>query len=130
MPPVGGVGRRLRLSSQYILRTVQPCQQQIGSPTRDIPSEPRHIYLHVPFCARRCSYCDFSIAVRHSVPVDEHLRALDAELDTRVGSRPPSEVDTIYLGGGTPSRLGGEGVSALTPWSLPCSMPDGRESDR
>ena len=77
----------------------------------DIPFVPRHVYLHVPFCARRCSYCDFSIAVRRTVPVDEYLRALDAELHTRFGSRPPSEVDTIYLGGGTPSRLGGEGVA-------------------
>lgn len=72
---------------------------------------PRHVYLHVPFCARRCSYCDFSIAVRRNVPVDEYLRALEAEIRTRFGARQPSEVDTIYLGGGTPSRLGGEGVA-------------------
>ena len=71
---------------------------------------PRHVYLHVPFCARRCSYCDFSIAVRREVPVDEYLAALDAELRARFGSAPPKMVDTLYLGGGTPSRLGGEGV--------------------
>ena len=74
-------------------------------------SVPRHIYLHVPFCARRCSYCDFSIAVRRTVPVDEYLRALEAEIQTRFGALQPSEVDTIYLGGGTPSRLGGDGVA-------------------
>jgi oxygen-independent coproporphyrinogen-3 oxidase len=72
---------------------------------------PRHVYLHVPFCARRCTYCDFSIAVRRDVPVDEYLAALDAELTTRFGGRAPHEVDTIYLGGGTPSRLGGAGVA-------------------
>lgn len=71
----------------------------------------RHVYIHVPFCARRCSYCDFSIAVRRDVPVDEYLAALDAELATRFGSREATEVDTIYLGGGTPSRLGGVGVA-------------------
>ncbi len=71
----------------------------------------RHIYLHVPFCARRCSYCDFSIAVRRDVPVDEYLAALDAELSIRFGTASPTEVDTIYLGGGTPSRLGGAGVA-------------------
>lgn len=70
----------------------------------------RHVYLHVPFCARRCSYCDFSIAVRREVPVDEYLAALDAELCTRFRDTEPLEVDTIYLGGGTPSRLGGDGV--------------------
>jgi oxygen-independent coproporphyrinogen-3 oxidase len=72
---------------------------------------PRHIYVHVPFCARRCSYCDFSIAVRREVPVDEYLHALDAELTTRFGSARVDEVDTIYFGGGTPSRLGGEGLA-------------------
>jgi oxygen-independent coproporphyrinogen-3 oxidase len=44
------------------------------------------------------------------VPVDEYLGALEAELRTRFGSAPQEQVDTIYLGGGTPSRLGGEGV--------------------
>lgn len=72
---------------------------------------PRHVYIHVPFCARRCSYCDFSIAVRRTVPVDEYLRALDAELSIRFGGDSPVEVDTIYFGGGTPSRLGGEGLA-------------------
>ncbi|MEO5818760.1 MAG: radical SAM family heme chaperone HemW [Gemmatimonadaceae bacterium] len=72
---------------------------------------PRHVYLHVPFCARRCSYCDFSIAVRRSVPVDEYLAALEGELRARFGRAPAEPVDTIYLGGGTPSRLGGDGVA-------------------
>ena len=72
---------------------------------------PRHVYLHVPFCARRCSYCDFSIAVRREVPVDEYLAALEAELIVRFDAAPATEVETIYLGGGTPSRLGGTGVA-------------------
>jgi oxygen-independent coproporphyrinogen-3 oxidase len=69
----------------------------------------RHVYVHVPFCARRCSYCDFAIAVRRSVPVDDFVEALDRELTLRadVGA---GTVETIYLGGGTPSRLGPEGV--------------------
>ena len=71
----------------------------------------RHVYVHVPFCARRCSYCDFSIAVRRDVPVDEYIAALDAELAIRFGRGEVAEVDTIYLGGGTPSRLGAAGVS-------------------
>ena len=71
----------------------------------------RHLYIHVPFCARRCSYCDFSIAVRRTTPVDEYLDALSRELgatDTRGWS-----LDTLYLGGGTPSTLGGEGIARL-----------------
>lgn len=71
---------------------------------------PRHIYIHVPFCARRCSYCDFSIAVRKETPVAEYLDSLKLELERTVGEW---EVDTVYFGGGTPSRLGGEGIGDL-----------------
>jgi oxygen-independent coproporphyrinogen-3 oxidase len=70
----------------------------------------RHLYIHVPFCARRCTYCDFSIAVRRRVPVAEYLAALGREL--ALAGVPP-DLETVYLGGGTPSRLGGEGIAAL-----------------
>jgi putative oxygen-independent coproporphyrinogen III oxidase len=72
---------------------------------------PSHLYVHVPFCARRCSYCDFSIAVRSSTPVDEYASALRTELST--GVIRGSVLDTVYLGGGTPSRLGGLGVAQV-----------------
>jgi oxygen-independent coproporphyrinogen-3 oxidase len=77
-------------------------------------SIPRHVYVHVPFCARRCSYCDFAIAVRRHVPVDEYLAALEGELGVRLGpASRAAPVDTIYVGGGTPSRLGGDGIARL-----------------
>jgi oxygen-independent coproporphyrinogen-3 oxidase len=71
----------------------------------------RHLYVHVPFCARRCSYCDFSIAVRAATPVDEYLTALRSEL--KLGAVNGATLDTVYLGGGTPSRLGGVGVAGV-----------------
>ncbi len=72
---------------------------------------PRHLYIHVPFCARRCSYCDFSIAVRRETPVDEYLEALRRELgmiarEMQLTGAGAWTLDTVYLGGGTPSRLG------------------------
>lgn len=89
-------------------------------PPRPLPPEtnfpfmpPRHIYVHVPFCARRCSYCDFSIAVRKVVPVDEYLAAVDRELTLRLGESECWEAETLYLGGGTPSLLGADGVARL-----------------
>ena len=39
-----------------------------------------HVYLHVPFCARRCSYCDFAIAVRKEVPSEAYVSAVLREL--------------------------------------------------
>jgi oxygen-independent coproporphyrinogen-3 oxidase len=72
---------------------------------------PAHLYVHVPFCARRCSYCDFSIAVRSRTPIDEYVKALGTELGQ--GAVDGATLDTVYLGGGTPSRLGGPGVASV-----------------
>jgi oxygen-independent coproporphyrinogen-3 oxidase len=74
---------------------------------------PRHLYVHVPFCARRCSYCDFSIAVRSTVPVAAYVDAIARELDVRFSAAGSWEVDTLYFGGGTPSHLGERGVAQL-----------------
>ena len=72
-----------------------------------------HIYVHVPFCGRRCSYCDFAIAVRKDVPWRSFNDAIMAEMVTR-GVRVESvRVRSIYFGGGTPSKLGADGLSAL-----------------
>ena len=77
---------------------------------------PVHLYIHVPFCARRCSYCDFAIAVRREVPSADFVRAVLAEWhswqDHPAWAGSP-EVATIYFGGGTPSRLEPSAVSAL-----------------
>jgi oxygen-independent coproporphyrinogen-3 oxidase len=75
-----------------------------------------HLYFHVPFCARRCSYCDFAIAVRRDVPSDAYVHAVLREWEgwrsheSWVGS---GVVDTIYFGGGTPSRLDPRGISTI-----------------
>ena len=67
-----------------------------------------HLYIHVPFCARRCSYCDFAIAVRREVPsrrfVDQLLQEWRAAGD-RQDIPAAAPLATVYLGGGTPSLL-------------------------
>jgi oxygen-independent coproporphyrinogen III oxidase len=74
---------------------------------------PRHLYVHVPFCARRCSYCDFSIAVRRDVPVADYVDGIRRELALGGRTSEKLQLDTLYLGGGTPSRLGGTGITEL-----------------
>lgn len=74
---------------------------------------PRHLYVHVPFCARRCAYCDFSIAVRAAIPEREYSAAVARELAFRYPAGGPWELDTLYLGGGTPSKLGAGGIARL-----------------
>lgn len=74
------------------------------------------LYVHVPFCVRRCHYCDFAVSRVKEAPVDEWLACLTRELDVRrergelIGT---PELDTIFVGGGTPSLLGARGVAAL-----------------
>lgn len=70
----------------------------------------RHLYVHVPFCARRCVYCDFAIAVRRDVPVAEYLDSLRLEIESKRTAR--ELLDSVYLGGGTPSRLGARGIAS------------------
>jgi oxygen-independent coproporphyrinogen-3 oxidase len=71
----------------------------------------QHIYIHVPFCSRRCSYCDFSIAVRKDVPAAEFVSGIRQELGARGPFR--GRAETIYMGGGTPSKLGPAGIATL-----------------
>ena len=76
----------------------------------------QHCYVHVPFCARRCSYCDFAIAVRRIVPVAEYTGALAREWEIRGLSASTRELQTLYFGGGTPSLLGTTGIADLMQW--------------
>ena len=75
-----------------------------------------HLYIHVPFCARRCSYCDFAIAVRKAVPSEAYLEAVLGEWTLwqreEVWDESP-RIETIYLGGGTPSRIAPEVIGRL-----------------
>ena len=75
-----------------------------------------HLYLHVPFCARRCSYCDFAIAVRKQVPSAEYARRVAGEWEAWQSAPWWDEVgpiETIYFGGGTPSQVGAEAIERL-----------------
>lgn len=64
---------------------------------------PRAAYVHVPFCAHHCGYCDFAVVAGQDRFIDLYVDALAAELAT-LGE--PQEVESIFLGGGTPTYLG------------------------
>lgn len=74
------------------------------------------VYVHVPFCARRCSYCDFAIAVRRETPGAAFVDAIRAEwllrkdLPVWEGAGP---IQSVYFGGGTPSRLAPEALAEI-----------------
>ncbi len=63
------------------------------------------IYIHIPFCRSRCSYCDFATGLYETSLVEHYLRALVREILLGTAVSNPGPVDTIYFGGGTPSLL-------------------------
>ncbi len=64
---------------------------------------PRAAYVHIPFCARKCGYCDFASLAGAEDSADRYLSALACEMEMLLGE--PVEVATIFVGGGTPTRL-------------------------
>lgn len=84
-------------------------------------ARPFGVYVHVPFCAARCGYCDFNTYTPAELDASgsmgsmgSWLTALRAELDlaARVLGAPPA-ADTVFIGGGTPSLLGSDGLAAV-----------------
>lgn len=74
------------------------------------------IYVHIPFCARKCGYCDFYSVVGGEEAHEEYLGLLEREADLLArefpaAARTPS--DTVYLGGGTPTVMGAERLVRL-----------------
>ncbi|NLY63069.1 MAG: radical SAM family heme chaperone HemW [Erysipelothrix sp.] len=61
----------------------------------------RALYIHIPFCNAICYYCDFARVINNADTVDQYLAVLKNDLD----SRDLSHIETIYIGGGTPSAL-------------------------
>ncbi|MGE8363598.1 radical SAM family heme chaperone HemW [Cupriavidus sp.] len=82
-------------------------------------SPPLSLYVHIPWCVRKCPYCDFNshavpgAADSHDIPEDAYLDALRADLEQSlplVWGRP---VHTVFIGGGTPSLLSAAGMDRL-----------------
>lgn len=66
-------------------------------------STPKSAYIHVPFCSRRCGYCNFTLVTGRDDLIDAYLDALEQELTLTLDS--PRSVETIFVGGGTPTYL-------------------------
>ena len=71
------------------------------------------IYIHIPFCRSRCSYCDFATGMYESGAAETYVRALIGEICKWREIEQPLFVDTIYFGGGTPSLLQSAQIAAI-----------------
>jgi oxygen-independent coproporphyrinogen-3 oxidase len=75
-------------------------------------SWPRAAYVHIPFCSHKCGYCDFASLAGVDHLADRYLSALEREIEAALVE--PQEVDTIFVGGGTPTRLDAPSLARLT----------------
>ena len=83
----------------------------MNHPIQDVTlSAPRSAYIHVPFCARRCGYCNFTLIAGRDDLIDRYVEAIQRELSELKDPRP---VDTLFFGGGTPTHLPLEQLEAL-----------------
>jgi oxygen-independent coproporphyrinogen-3 oxidase len=71
------------------------------------------VYVHWPFCAAKCPYCDFNSHVREGVDQARWRRALVAEVEAAAVDTPGRVVETVFFGGGTPSLMEPETVGAV-----------------
>ncbi len=95
-----------------------PARSTVAGPARPTPplQPPLALYIHIPWCVRKCPYCDFNshaLDASAALPEAAYLDALRADLEStlpQVWGRP---VHSIFIGGGTPSLLSGEAVARL-----------------
>ena len=83
----------------------------------------RALYVHVPFCKRRCAYCDFATcAVPPDSPqLDSYVEGVIAAIRGASRSEQLGAIETVYFGGGTPTYLGNKRLSSLL-YTLSLSM--------
>ncbi len=71
------------------------------------------VYVHWPFCAAKCPYCDFNSHVRQGIDQDAWRGALVADIGRQAALVPDRQVDTVFFGGGTPSLMPAATVAAV-----------------
>ncbi len=73
-----------------------------------LKNPPLSLYIHTPWCVRKCPYCDFNSHERGELPEAAYLQALLADLDQDLPLIGDRTVETVFIGGGTPSLLSGD----------------------
>lgn len=84
--------------------TTLPAVTRPAATSPDLDPTVRHLYVHVPFCPSICPYCDFHVLTRQAGLVERYLERLEQEA-AGLAATYSVDLDTVYLGGGTPSFL-------------------------
>lgn len=75
--------------------------------------EPISLYIHIPFCVKKCAYCDFTSFAGRMGRMEEYALALIAEIETQAAVFGRRQVRTVFFGGGTPTLMTGEQMSRV-----------------
>lgn len=75
--------------------------------------DPTALYVHIPFCKHKCHYCDFNTYEVEGQPVNAYLEALEMEMKRTVEATPPPALESIFIGGGTPTILDAQQMERL-----------------
>jgi oxygen-independent coproporphyrinogen III oxidase len=78
--------------------------------TRPTWLQPRTAYIHIPFCGHHCGYCDFAVTAGQDHLITQYLDALELELATL---REPAPIESLFVGGGTPTYLSAKQLDQL-----------------
>ena len=76
----------------------------------------RALYIHWPFCLKKCPYCDFNSHVRDEIDVDAWQAALVADLRHEAVSAGSEALESVFFGGGTPSLMPPALVATARKW--------------
>ena len=85
------------------------------SPIRNIDLPPLSLYVHIPWCVRKCPYCDFNSHVSADIPEQAYLSRLLEDLDYDAALAQDRKLGSIFFGGGTPSLMSGAFYQKLIP---------------
>ncbi len=113
--PIVSEGFRSVTASQSMQQALSPDTLiPGGTETRLSALPPLSVYLHVPWCVRKCPYCDFNSHQSPEVlPEARYLDALQADLEQSLPKIWGRQVSTVFIGGGTPSLLSDRGVDRM-----------------
>ena len=84
------------------------------------------LYVHVPFCEAKCSYCDFYSVARGDVPAHRYADSLQAEIEQRLTSTSLIQPATVFVGGGTPTALDDAQFERVLGLIAAVALPGGR----
>ena len=75
---------------------------------------PLSLYIHIPWCVKKCPYCDFnSHEARNEIPEEKYLKALTQDLESELPNIWGRSIESVFIGGGTPSLFSANGIDQL-----------------